>query len=213
MARTVVGYIGANGMNNMASTVATGSVETTTGLPINTGLGVGQFRELTAGEAKLYSYKSGSTFPWGQLYDGTYMWVQLDPTVSTDPIPLGTAVAWLGSAEDGASATQVTTLNTTSNADVAGWTIDSNFGKTHPYAFIQLNGKVNALFDATAASAYADVISPQHWHPRRSHQVWRLKQRHQRPDCRHLPRGHRHRIRPQPDPRNPRSIEVLSHER
>ena len=159
MARTVVGYIGPNGMNNMASTVATGSVETTTGLPINTGLNVGQFRELTAGEAKLYSYKSGSTFPWGQLYDGTYMWVQLDPTVSTDPIPLGTAVSWLASAEDGASATQVTTLNTTTNADVAGWSIDSNWGKTHPYAFIQLNGKVNALFDATAASAFADVIS------------------------------------------------------
>lgn len=159
MARTVVGYIGANGLNNMASTSPTGSVEALTGLPINTGLNVGQFRELTAGEAKLYSYKSGSTYPWGQLYDGTYMWVQLDPTVVTDPIPLGTAVSWLATAEDGASATQVTTFNHTTNADVAGWTIDSNFGKTHPYAFIQLNGKVNALFDGTAASAFADVIS------------------------------------------------------
>lgn len=159
MSRTVVGYIKASGLNNMASTSPTGSVEALTGLPIATGLGVGQFRELTAGEAKLYSYKSGSTFPWGQLYDGTYMWVQLDPTVVTDPIPLGTALSWLGSAEDGVSATQVTTFDSTSNADFAGISIDSNFGKTHPYAFIQLNGKVNALFDATAASAYADVIS------------------------------------------------------
>jgi len=158
MPRTVVGYIGSNGLNNMASASPTGSVEALTGLPIATGLEVGQFQEFTAGEAKRFSYQSAGTFPWGQLYDGTYMWVLLDPTVTTDPIPLGTAVSWLASAEDGASATQVTTLNTTSNADLAGFTIDSNFGKTHPYAFIQLNGKVNALFDATAGSAYADVI-------------------------------------------------------
>ena len=87
------------------------------------------------------------------------MWVQLDPTVTTDPIPLGTALSWLASAEDGVSATQVTTLNTTSNADLAGFSIDSNFGKSHPYAFIQLNGKVNALFDSSAATAFGDVIS------------------------------------------------------
>ena len=159
MSRTVVGYIGPNGMNNMASASPTASIEATTGLPINTGLGVGQFRELSSGEARLYSYTTPTTaFPWGQLYDGTYMWVQLDPTVTTDPIPLGTALSWL-SGEDGTQATQVTTLNTTSNADVAGWSIDSNFGKSHPYAFIQLNGKVNALFDATPATAFGDVIS------------------------------------------------------
>jgi len=143
----------------MASTSPTGSVEVLTGLPIATGLTVGDFRELGAGQAKLFSYKaSDGTFPWGQLYDGVYMWVQLDPTVTTDPIPMNTAVSWLASAEDGASATQVTTLNTTSNADFAGITIDSNFGKTHPYAFIQVQGKVYAQFDATAASAFADVI-------------------------------------------------------
>lgn len=159
MARTVVGYIGANGMNNMASASPTGSIEAATGLPISTGLVVGEFRELSAGLAASYSYQSAGTYPWGQLYDGTYMWVQLDPTVTTDPIPLGTAVAWLQSAETTGQATQVTTLNTTTNADFAGITIDSNFGKTHPYAFIQLNGKVAALFDATAGSAYADVIS------------------------------------------------------
>lgn len=158
--RTVVGYIGANGLNNMASTSPTGSVEALTGLPIATGLEVGQYQEFKGSEAKKYSYTTPtSAYPWGQLYDGTYMWVQLDPSVTTDPIPLGTAVSWLGSAEDGVAATQVTTLNTTTNADFAGITIDSNFGKTHPYAFIQLNGKVSALFDATAASAYADVIS------------------------------------------------------
>jgi hypothetical protein len=160
MPRTVVGYLGANGLNNMASTSPTGSVEALTGLPIATGLNPGDFRELSAGQAKNFSYKTGaSTYPWGQLYDGTFMWVQLDPTVTTDPIPMNTAVSWLASAEDGASAMQVTTLNTTSNADFAGITVDSNFGKTHPYAFIQLTGKVYAQFDATAASAFADVIS------------------------------------------------------
>jgi hypothetical protein len=157
--RTVVGYIGANGLNNMASTSPTGSVEALTGLPIATGLEVGQYQEFKGSEAKKYSYTTPtSAYPWGQLYDGTYMWVQLDPTVATDPIPLGTAVSWLASAEDGVAATQVTTLNTTTNADLAGFTIHSNFGKTHPYAFIQLNGKVNALFDATAATAFGDVI-------------------------------------------------------
>ena len=160
MARTVVGYIGPNGLNNMASLSPTASIEAATGLPIATGLEVGQFQEFSASEAKRFSYTvPGNPFPWGQLYDGTYMWVQLDPTVSTDPIPLGTAVSWLAGGEDGVGQTQVTTFNSTSNADLAGFTIDSNFGKTHPYAFIQLNGKVNALFDATAGSAYADVIS------------------------------------------------------
>jgi hypothetical protein len=158
-ARTVVGYIGANGLNNMASTSPTGSVEALTGLPIGTGLDVGQFQEFSASEAKKYSYTTPtSAYPWGQLYDGTYCWVQLDPTVTTDPIPLGTAVSWLASAEDGVAQKQVTTFNSTSNADVAGFSVDSNFGKTHPYAFIQLNGKVNALFDATAATAFGDVI-------------------------------------------------------
>ena len=158
--RTVVGYIGANGLNNMASTSPTGSVEALTGLPIATGLEVGQFQEFKGSEAKKYSYTTPtSAYPWGQLYDGTYMWVQLDPTVATDPIPLGTALSWLASAEDGASATQVTTLNTTTNADLAGFSIDSNFGKSHPYAFIQLNGKVNALFDSSPATAFGDVIS------------------------------------------------------
>ena len=144
----------------MASLSPTASIEAATGLPIATGLEVGQFQEFSASEAKRFSYTvPGNPFPWGQLYDGTYMWVQLDPTVSTDPIPLGTAVSWLAGGEDGVGQTQVTTFNHTTNADLAGFTIDSNFGKTHPYAFIQLNGKVNALFDATAGSAYADVIS------------------------------------------------------
>lgn len=159
MSRTVVGYIGPNGLNNMASASPTGSVEPVTGLPIATGLELGQYQEFTAKEAKAYSYQSNGTFPWSQLYDGTYMWVQLDPTVVTDPIPLGTALAWLGTAEDGATGTQVTTLNTTSNADFAGISIDSNFGKSHPYAFIQLDGKANALFDSSPATAYGDVIS------------------------------------------------------
>ena len=149
MARTVVGYISANGLNNMASASPTASVEALTGLPIATGLEVGQCQEFTAAEAKRYSYTTPTTaFPWGQLYDGTYMWVQLDPTVATDPIPLGTPVSWLQSAEDGATPTQVTTVSAT-NTDFAGVSIDSNFGKSHPYAVIQLNGKTNALFDST----------------------------------------------------------------
>ena len=160
MGRTVVGYLGPNGLNNMASASPTGSIENNTQLPISTGLVVGDFRELTAGQAKTYSYTTPTTaYPWGQLYDGVYMWVKLDPAVTTDPIPLGTAVSWLASAEDGSSATTVTTFNSTTNADFAGISIDSNFGATHPYAFIQLKGKVKALFDATPATAFADVIS------------------------------------------------------
>lgn len=156
MARSVVGYIGANGINNMASTSSTSSVETTTGLPINTGLEVGTFRELGAGSATQYSYTTPTTaYPWGQLYEGLYMWVQLDPTVATDPIPLGTALAWLTANQT----PTVTTLNTTTNADFAGISIDSNFGKSHPYAYICVSGKVLALFDATANTAFGDVIS------------------------------------------------------
>lgn len=160
MARTVVGYLSPNGMNNMASASPTASIEAATGLPINTGLAVGQFKELAEGEAASYSYTlPGNAYPWGQLHDGLYLWVQLDPTVNTDPIPLGTALAWLASAEAVGQPTQVTTLNTTTNADFAGISIDSNFGKSHPYAFIQMSGKVQALFDATPATAFADVIS------------------------------------------------------
>ena len=50
--RTVVGYIGSNGLNNMASTSPTGSVEALTGLPIATGLEVGQYQEFKGSEAK-----------------------------------------------------------------------------------------------------------------------------------------------------------------
>jgi len=160
MARSVVGYLGPNGLNNMASASPTGSIETLTGIPIATGLVVGTFREVGETAAAAYSYQSSAgVYPWGQLYDGTYMWVMLDPAVTTDPIPLGTAVSWLTTNENATGPAQVTTFNSTTNADFAGISIDSNFGKTHPYAFIQLNGKVNALFDATAATAYGDVIS------------------------------------------------------
>ena len=159
MGRTVVGYVGPNGLNNMASASPTASIEAATGLPIATGLEVGQFQEFGIGDAAKVSYNLAGVYPWGQLYDGTYCWVQLDPAVTTDPIPMGTALAWLASSETTGQQTQVTTLNTTTNADLAGFTIDSNMGKSHPYAFIQLNGKVNALFDATAASAFGDVIS------------------------------------------------------
>src|SRR5215469_4105198 len=159
MSRTVVGYIGPNGLNNMASSSPTASVEAVTGLPIATGLEVGQRQEFTATEAAFHSYQSAGTYPWGQLYDGTYMWVQLDPTVSTDPIPIGTCVAWLGSADTTGQNIQVTTLSAT-NTDFAGVTIDSNFGKSHPYAFIQLSGKVAIQYDTNAAFAHiGDYVS------------------------------------------------------
>jgi len=154
-----VGYIGPNGLNNMASASPTGSIETTTLLPIATGLEVGQQQEFKADEAKNYSYQSAGSFPWGQLYDGTYMWVQLDPSVVTDPIPIGTCVAWLQTNENGSAPGQVTTLSST-NTDFAGVTIDSNFGKTHPYAFIQLNGKVNVQMDSSASLSHiGDYVS------------------------------------------------------
>lgn len=160
MARTVVGYIGAGGLNNMASSSPTGMVEALTGLPISSGLEVGQFQEFGSGDAKKYSYQVNGAFPSLQLYDGTYMWVALDPAVSTDPIPMGTALAWLASVEGSTPGVPtVTTLNTTTNADFAGISIDSNFGKSHPYAFIQLDGKASALFDSGVPTAFGDVIS------------------------------------------------------
>ena len=68
MARSVVGYLGSNGLNNMASTSPTGSVEALTGLPISTGLTVGTFREISAEVAAAYSYQSSAgVYPWGQL--------------------------------------------------------------------------------------------------------------------------------------------------
>jgi len=153
MSRTSVGYI-QQWLNNMASTSPTGAVEGLTGTQIATGLNPGAFFEISNQEAAQYSYST-----WGTLYEGNYMWVKLDPAVTTDPIPLGKAVSWLQSDDTGTGEATVTTFNSTTNADFAGISIDSNFGKTHPYAFIQCNGKANPLFDATAASAFADVIS------------------------------------------------------
>jgi hypothetical protein len=152
MARSTVTY-DRQYINNAASTSPTGSVEAVTGLPIQTGVTVGTFFEISAAEAAQLSYT-----PWGTLYDGIYMWVKLDPTVVTAPIPLGTAVSWLTSSETAGQATQVTTLNTTTNADFAGVTIDSNFGATNPYAFICVSGKVSALFDSSPATAFGDVV-------------------------------------------------------
>jgi hypothetical protein len=149
MARTVVGYNGANGINNMASASSTGSVEAVTGLPIATGLVPGAFFELSASEAALYSYQLAGVYTWGQLYDGVFMWVQLDPAVSTDPIPLGTVLSWLQAGETTNVFPQVTTV-TANNTDFAGVTIDSNFGKSHPYAFIQCQGKVAIQYDNSA---------------------------------------------------------------
>lgn len=152
MPRTVVGYI-KQYLNNMASASPTGSTEPVTGLPIATGLNPGQFTELTDADAKLYSYTA-----WGTLYSGTYMWVKLDPAVTTDPIAMGSAVYWLQTDDTATGDYTVTTTNSGNNPDLAGWTIDSNFGASHPYAFIQTDGKVNALFDGTPATAFGDVI-------------------------------------------------------
>lgn len=56
MAITKVGYIN-RFLNNMASASPTGSVEALTGLPIATGLQVGQYQLFSDGEAALYSSK------------------------------------------------------------------------------------------------------------------------------------------------------------
>lgn len=148
MARTVVGYV-KKWLNNMASTSPSASVEAATGLAIATGLNVGAFQEFSDSEALGLSYT-----PWGTLYGGTYEWAQLDPAVVTSPIPMGTPVFWL----ETAAGKIVTTADTGNNPDFAGITIDSNFGAAFPYAFIQRDGKVSALFDASPATAFGDVI-------------------------------------------------------
>lgn len=220
MARTVVGYI-RQFLNNSASASPTGSVEALTGLPIATGLEVGQFQEfsdalasqyaskvvvgvqiLTAGSGQtngtytatastggatisyviagnaltsvtitgggVYATDTAPTFTiaaagtpgtvsvtLGFLYAGVYGWVQLDPAV-TGTVAVGAALYWL---QTSGSTWQVTTVNSGNNPDIAGWSIDPGFGAALPYAYIQLNGKVKALFDASNATAFGDVVS------------------------------------------------------
>lgn len=91
----------------------------------------------------------------GVLYGGTYGWVGLDPAV-TGNVPVGTALYWL---QTSLTRQIVTTVATGNNPDLAGWSIDPNFGAALPNAFIQFNGKVRALFDATPATAIGDVVS------------------------------------------------------
>ena len=92
-----------------------------------------------------------------QLFAGTYMWAQLDPSI-TGLVPVGTPLFWLQTAIG-------YVVTTTSTADVnspdfAGFSIDPNFGAALPFAFIQQNGKGNLLFGASGfPAAYGDVVS------------------------------------------------------
>ena len=71
MARTVVGYISANGLNNMASASPTGSIETVTGLPIQTGNNPGNFRRvgLQAKRQHIPTPRQLLAYSVGQLYE------------------------------------------------------------------------------------------------------------------------------------------------
>ena len=92
----------------------------------------------------------------GQLWAGTYEWVQLDPSVTGLIVP-GTALYWLQTATAG----QQIVTNVASNAsDYAGVSIDPNFGAAKPNAFIQINGKMQVLYAAsgTVPTTFGDVI-------------------------------------------------------
>jgi hypothetical protein len=161
--RTVVGYIPSGYLNSAASPTSTGSQEGTTGLPIATGLGVGQIIEIGDGDAKGWSNPNTTTYV-NQLYSGTFMWVQLDPAVTGGAIAVGSVVYFLESA----TGIQVTTTISGNAPDYAGVTIDPNFGPAnsstgvYPYAFIQINGKASALFASAVTNggtlAFGDII-------------------------------------------------------
>jgi len=91
-----------------------------------------------------------------QLFAGTYMWAQLDPSI-TGLVPVGTPLFWLQTA----TGYVVTTTSTAdvNSPDFAGFSIDPNFGAALPFAFIQQNGKGNLLFGATAPTQYGSVVS------------------------------------------------------
>lgn len=150
--RAVTGYIKGY-LNNMASASPTGSVEVLTGLPIQTGIQLGQFQEFGDDDAGKYSLQTGS---FKKLFSGTYMWVQLDPAVS-GTVPVGSPLYWLQTAA-GFVVTTVATANTNA-PDFAGVSIDPNFGAALPYAWVQVNGKTSCLFDATVAVTYGCVVN------------------------------------------------------
>lgn len=149
--RTVVGYVPNGFLNASASASSTGSSDVVTGLPIATGLNVGDFYEIGDGTALGYSKTSVAT-----LYSGVYMWVQLDPAVS-GTVARGVPLYWLQTAT-GLVVTNVATANT-NNPDFAGVNIDPTFGAALPYAFIQMNGKCSCLFDASQAPTYGATVN------------------------------------------------------
>lgn len=148
--RTTVTYLAGAKLNSGASANASGSTEPVTGLPIATGVNVGDFLELTDAQALSYSNSANGT-----LYSGIYQKVQLD-SGSVTALNVGQALFWLASA---ANATYIVTGNSTgNNPDLAGVVIDPLMSTTLPYAWIQVNGKANLLFDATAPTAFGDLV-------------------------------------------------------
>jgi hypothetical protein len=149
--RTQITYLAGGYLNAGASATPSGSTEPVTGLPIATGVNVGDFIELTDEQALQFSKTTTGT-----LYSGLYQKVQLD-SGSVTALNVGQALFWLNSA---ANKTFIVTGNATGNApDLAGVVIDSTMSTTLPYAWIQVNGKANVLFDATAATAFGDIVA------------------------------------------------------
>lgn len=148
--RTTVTYLQGGYLNAGASATASASTEAATGLQIGTGVNVGDFIELTDAQALAFSKSANGT-----LYSGIYQKVQLD-SGSVTALNVGQALFWLASA---ANATYIVTGNATGNAqDFAGVVIDPLMSITLPYAWIQVNGKANVLFDTTPATALGDTV-------------------------------------------------------
>lgn len=93
----------------------------------------------------------------GYLYSGTYGWCSLDPAVATTAIPIGSPLYWLATSPNFV----VTTVATSNYPDLAGFSVDPAFGAALPNAFVQMTGKVKALFDATNSAALGSVINLQ----------------------------------------------------
>lgn len=159
MSRTVIGYLPSGYLNSAASASPTGSTDAESGLPIQTGLELGQFQEFGDADAARYSNPAlvGIT-----LYSGQIAWVQLDPAVTGNAIPIGTALWWLQTSDNATGNPVVTTVSGSNAPDFAGVSIDSNFGPKLPYAFIQQDGKTNVLFDKTLTvtpTVFGDLLA------------------------------------------------------
>jgi hypothetical protein len=133
--RTVVSYIGNSFLNNSSSSVASGSVDATTGIAFPTGVNSGDFLELNDAQALAYSDTAVGT-----LYAGVYQRVKLKSGLTG--LAIGQALFW-----DRTNTTDpyaVTNVSASGQVDFAGVYID-NSTTAGNYVWIQVTGKASCL--------------------------------------------------------------------